>query len=81
MELWIRSQNKRILAKCEHLHIVFNSGNYYIADTNDEEYYYGAYSTKEQALDVLDEIQSKMTNNFLLYNASMIYQMPENEGE
>ena len=63
MELWIRSQDREILAKAEHLDV-------YNASVEDEELFVieecgtdlGSYNTKERALEVLDEIDKYMSN-------------------
>lgn len=60
MELWIRSQDKEILAKTENINIrcscdeMPSLGVYYISIGNLE---IAKYKTKERALEVLDEIQ------------------------
>lgn len=61
MELWIRSQDREILAKAEHLDV-------YNASVENEELFVieesgtdlGSYKTKEKALEVLEEIQNKI---------------------
>jgi hypothetical protein len=65
MELWIRSQDKRILIK---VYNVFLNANYdnkristYDGDSNTT---LGEYKTKERALEVLDEIQEAELGNF-----------------
>ena len=77
MELWIRSQDKTILGKAHELCIRENQNennetNYVIQDI----YTMGTYSTKERALEVLDEITDFIDalNNT---NTITIYQMPE----
>ena len=61
MELWIRSQNKRRLIKTESLHILYDKDDeelpYYIIASRE----LGRYHTKERALEVLDEIQKRIT--------------------
>ena len=87
MELWIRSQDKRILIK---VYNVFLNANYdnkristYDGDSNTT---LGEYKTKERALEVLDEIQEAKLGNFHYKCPSnvkvsnnedtIIYQMP-----
>ena len=87
MELWIRSQDKRILIK---VYNVFLNANYdnkristYDGDSNTT---LGEYKTKERALEVLDEIQEAELGNFHYKCPSnvkvsnnedtIIYQMP-----
>ena len=68
MELWIRSQNKEILAKVEDLcveegvHCDELEDGYDIINIH---YRFGRYKTKERALQILDEIQNKIKT--LLY--------------
>lgn len=60
MELWIRSQDKNIL--CEAIHFELSSSGLSILGQN--KVYYGVvlgtYKSKERALEVLDEIQSRL---------------------
>ena len=59
MELWIRSQDKEVLVKVNDIAVEMNMiYGYY--DKNTEYEFLGAYSTKERALEVLDEIQDLM---------------------
>ena len=56
MELWIRSQDKTILLKCE---------NAFLDDLDEteirtKEFIIGQYKSKERALEVLDEIEDLM---------------------
>ena len=53
MDLWIRSQDKRLLYKVDRLAI--DDTNSIFCDYDDV--YLGKYKTKERALEVLDEIQ------------------------
>ena len=86
MDLWIRSQDKRTLINTRRIDIddksiiVWDEGRYA------SEIYLGEYATKERALEVLDEIQSKIAtlnfqNHFIGTDfniiESNIYQMPE----
>ena len=90
MELWIRSQDREDLIN-NPLRIYYDS-NYegvhkIIANTHDETIWLGKYTTKERALEVLDEIQKKINLINLghdfgspmidLKNPTYIYQMPE----
>ena len=65
MELWIRSQDKRILQKVDNIFLNANYENrrIYTIDINDTETELGEYKTKERALEVLDEIQGRITSN------------------
>lgn len=60
MELWIRSQDKRILQKVDNVYLNANYDNRRICtnDSRDYESDLGEYKTKERALEILDEIQN-----------------------
>lgn len=65
MELWIRSQDKEVLVKVNDIAVEMNMiYGYY--DKNTEYELLGAYSTKERALEVLDDISSKIKNQFIV---------------
>lgn len=76
MELWIRSQDKEKLIKCNDIAISTDSEDgktirgYKIVgyfDKNTEYEELGFYSSKIRALEIIDEIQSKLNcNKFLL---------------
>lgn len=84
MELWIRSQEKTRLVKCNNiLAYQFDDETYGIQVNND--CFVGEYKTKERALEVLDEIQYLLNNNFC-YSKELdqyitcnnaIYEMPK----
>ena len=57
MDLWIRSQDKRILKKIEYLEVDEFDG----IITDDECNHLGTYKNQERALEVLDEIQNCIT--------------------
>lgn len=66
MELWIRSQDRAKL--CEAIHFELSSSELSILGQN-KAYYgvvLGTYKSKERALEVLDEIQSKLKPTFLM---------------
>lgn len=60
MELWVRSQDKERLCKVNNLFIKNFSICCSCNDENNDYDYLGVYSTKERALEVLDEIQDLM---------------------
>lgn len=75
MELWIRSQNKELLKlvnnieidyldfkKYDYVQSIQNKGEYGIRCNGD---LLGQYSTKERALEVLDEIQNIIKPTFI----------------
>ena len=91
MELWIRSQDKTRLIKINSLKYIEYKGVHSINGyyTNEvDNYDLGVYSTKETALEVLDEIQEAKLGNFHCRCPSnvkvsskedtIIYEMPKN---
>lgn len=59
MELWVRSQDKRILIKVDNVFLNANYDNKRISTYDgDSNTTLGEYKTKERALEVLDEIQN-----------------------
>lgn len=78
--MWIRSQNKEILANVDILYV--EEGKEYSDlkdgyDIVDDEHRYGRYETKERALEVLDEIE-KYINSDIMMNLD-IYEMPKEQ--
>lgn len=59
MELWIRSQNKETLIKCEKILVEKGKDSFALLNYIDTKNWFrlGNYKTKERALEVLDEIQ------------------------
>ena len=83
MELWIRSQDKMKLLKCESL-VIDNTcpemesvGEYCICDSFER--HIAKYKSKERALEVLDEIQNYICPNgsINLYDGTRVYEMPK----
>lgn len=78
MNLWVRSQDKRILQKVDNIYLNANYDNRRICtnDSRDYESDLGEYKTKERAIEVLDEIQ-----NYILLpntdNSAYVYKMPK----
>ena len=68
MKLWIRSQDENVLQKTNALFIANTDKNIFSIIDNVNMTKYGTYSTKERALEVLDEIQ-----NFMLCNREYGY--------
>jgi len=64
MELWIRSQDREELLKFEEICVRVDqdgfAGIWSYGSNKDLRYYLGTYETKERALEVLDEIQSRL---------------------
>ena len=69
MELWVRSQNKKRLMKVEM--VEFDKQKDGGAIIYSHEYMLGEYSTKERALEVLDEIQNKLKPKYILNSSSI----------
>ena len=64
MELWVRSQDRERICRVNKLYIK-GVGIYSNCDNYNDDYdYLGLYKTKERALEVLDEIQKYVTNEF-----------------
>ena len=75
MELWIRSQDKEQLIKVDSVYIFHNTFNaeainFKMMNKCDE---LGSYTTKERALEVLDEIESLLLGNRKLWNKNKLY--------
>ena len=70
MELWIRSQKREEIMKVSYLEIdEEGKENFLIIARNGDPYFdqcLGLYKTKERALEVLDEIQSKLKQQFIV---------------
>ena len=98
MDLWIRSQDKMNLVKINQINVNYQDNRQIIANYipdfigNQGEYYdiLGSYSSKERALEVLDDIQhylldgafARMENGLgevknLIPNPIFVYGMPE----
>ena len=68
MELWIRTQTNKTLVKVNHIAIRGEDTLVYYGNDLDLDKYVtlGKYETEKRALEILDEIQKKMTQQFLL---------------
>lgn len=90
MNLWVRSQDKRILQKVDNIFLDANYEDKRISTYDGDNVELGTYKTKERALEVLDEIQDKMLNGSfakkinglgeeldLIPNPILIYNMPK----
>ena len=75
MNLWVRSQDKRILQKVDNIFLDANYENKRISTYDGDSVELGTYKTKERAIEVLDEIQ-----NYILLpntdNSAYVYPMP-----
>lgn len=65
--MWVRSQDKKTLVKVDKLIIAYDTDEkiYEIHNVYDS---LGVYKSKERALEVLDEIQAYLENNYLSIN-------------
>lgn len=84
MELWIRSQDKTNLIRVEHLALTNNKT--ITGMSTNWDYDLGTYTTKERALEVLDEIQNILKPKIIyncngtinqLYDYTKVYEMPQ----
>lgn len=80
--MWIRTQNKYILANANSFRIRKDSIDdwvYYAINGHYDRYEQelGIYSTKEKALKVLDQIQDNMES--FEHEPTMVFQMPQDE--
>ena len=71
MELWIRSQDRKRLIKCEKLITVEFTDKAECEIWNDT-VKLGTYTTKERALEVLDEIHNILQPKYILDTKSVI---------
>ena len=73
MELWIRSQDRRILQKVDNIYLNANYDNKRICSFIDgDEMELGTYETKERALEVLDEIQKILKPQLIIKDSGKI---------
>ena len=81
MELWIRSQDKRILQKVTNIYLDANYEDKRISTydgNNGNNTELGSYKTKERAMGILDEIQDLWQNAYIGNANRIVYQMPKN---
>lgn len=75
MELWIRSQDGKVLEKIDDLFIQYSTQKkLHMICSHRNLVYLGGYKTEERALQVIDEIQNKMKQQFLLKPTTMMNQ-------
>ena len=72
--MWIRSQSKETLLKATKIFIHDNQVFASMEDGFDE--MVGEYKSKERALEVLDEIQTEISN-YVGTMAQIVYEMPK----
>lgn len=71
MELWVRSQDKRILQKVDNIFLDADYGNKRISTYDEYNTELGTYKTKERALEVLEEIQNILKPKYILDTSSI----------
>lgn len=72
MNLWVRSQDKRILIKVDNIFLNANYDNKIISTYDgDGNTTLGEYKTKERAIEVLDEIQNILNPKYILNTSSI----------
>lgn len=72
MLIWIRSQDRKVLAAVDSLDIHYNRVIYVWDDTPDHEIIVlGTYATEERAIEVLDDIQIAIEKQL------KVFQMPK----
>lgn len=87
MELWIRSQDRLRLTHIDS--VIINArnkkeiiGNYsYTSDGFERDIPLGEYNTEERALEVLDEISSKIKNRYIVSTTTAIISKDEMTNE
>lgn len=67
MNLWVRSQDKRILQKVDNIFLDANYENKRISTYDGDNVELGTYKTKERALEVLDEIHKCIIDKEVLH--------------
>ena len=70
--MWVRTQDKMQLVKINEIHIKVDEDGFvgiWVDDKKENlKYFLGTYKSKERALEVLDEIQAYLENNYLSIN-------------
>lgn len=88
MDLWVRSQDKRILQKVDNIFLDANYEDKRISTYDGDNIELGTYKTKERAIEILDEIQDELIGSdfmpmkkdeevVLTCGSAKIYEMPE----
>ena len=67
MELWIRNQAKDRLKKVKDISLSISAGNIFCDNEK-----FGEYKTRTRALEILDEISSKIKNSYLIKNKMLL---------
>ena len=80
MELWIRSQDKRILQKVTNIYLDANYEDKRISTydgNNGNNTELGSYKTKERAMKILEDIVDLWQNAYIGNSNRIVYQMPK----
>ena len=80
MDLWIRSQNRKMMEEAVAVKIAHYKEDGKMANSIviNNDYIFGEYATEERTLEVLDEIQKLLKTAELNDDINVIvYQMPE----
>ncbi len=92
MNLWIRSQDREFLMKIDNISLgcendgKINEARRLFTFKMNTSFTLGAYSSKERALEVLNNIQNKLENNILQWDSdgypclvenTTVYEMPK----
>ena len=72
MNLWVRSQDKRILQKVDNIFLDANYEDKRICTYDGDNVELGTYKTKERALEVLDEIQNILKPQLIIKDSGKI---------
>lgn len=78
MELWVRSQDKESLIKVEKIELIYDclcSDDIQLIHIETDKGKIGSYSTKERALEVLDEIQNLLNPMLVFKNCNCTQEM------
>ena len=78
MELWVRSQDKKHLMKCEAIMYEKTGTGYGLrAFTKNYDFNIAGYKTKERAMEILEEIIDLWQNAYIGNAHRIVYQMPK----
>lgn len=66
MDLWIRSQNRKMMEKAVAIKIAHYTENETNSIVINNDYVFGEYATEERALEVLDEITNLIKPKYLI---------------
>ena len=74
MELWVRSQNKKVLMKIDGVHYDLKNDGRVLCGGS----VLGRYATEERCLEIIDEIQKILMGvNPIIPPSVLVYEMPK----